>query len=727
MELCRLHCLDSEFLNSNSTHRLLLFEERRKCLNSVFWSIYRALKKQEKLILVVDKDEELEYLNYFFSRYKMQSLCLILNQENDFVSWHTVQKFKNYSYPEVDNKQFEVAAQEMVEELKRFEGIYKLFRKASLGKLNMIEAYQKLTNYTGPLLKLDVFNHNSVQSYREKKQLIQQAEDLFDFEFKYNAQYSIFRKGVFDEHTPESLLAILNHLKEGSEKLLSDIEEKEADIYSQVESSYIERFNKANILLDQLNQFRQMDSNPTVEAKINFTIESLQSMVGDRIQLKNSEEDPIEEKISEWERIERTNLHKEFASILKRVNNHNSRFEVNTIFQNAEACLTEALSANILNTVSISFIGDLLSARQVIRQLDADIAKAIHFLESDSAQLAWCVFYSKQSEENKLIIDQLLEIKSDWLSCFEASYIRSFLQNMLPKSQSLVKLNDGILDSIKKFEENAYVQIFEGRDRTEAEKSIEAISEIKQGLLWSAFLKDQGEHIFNAFPLLVVKTDFFNEHAARLMSHADQLCTVNYIPEQQYGKQSKLLMAGYKSSMQKAIEKYKDQEDFEVFKLDGVEFNINRSAHFLKGTELNKLSQYLAEGIRYFNSDFRIFQLRDKSILTLMSKEKNAELYLRLGDYGIKEILTHDESQNLIPAILNENIKSTAVLLEDMMLNPLDSGSILEQKYFLEKMQIAGLNIISVDNHRMMSSRMDEMALVVKRILGSTKEEATFV
>jgi len=728
MDLAGLNCLDSTFLNHEGQHQLLLFDERRKCLNAVFWTVFNALEEGRRTMLVVERDEELEYLNYFLSKYKLTSLSLILNQENDFVSWHAVQKLSNHNRAPHDTSELDMTERQLQALDKEICLIHDKLRKPQLGQLSLMDAYNVLKAYRGPLLRLELYRMVPQKSYREMKSLVLKAEQLYKPEFRFKARYNIFRPAIFHEHTPESLLVVLKHLREMTRDLLERVENKQSGIYEIIESDYTDRFNAVKQQVRRIGMLLESESSPTNMHKIKYHIEQTVVLSGIAMNCDEPEQGDIRnyiESVEAWLVDERTHINRAYAKALARLNGHNSQLDLASLFADIDSCLEEIRTADILSGLRPVYCNSLETYRDSLRKRELLLAQAIAFLNDSSGELEWCVFYEKQKNTERRILDSLIEVESDWISCFEASYIKSFLQVEAAQLDSIADSHVAYAELIAKLEETVHNRILEIHESSE---DPEVAHHAKQGMLWSVFARDYSDELFRQFPLVVMKPDFYHEHGARMLSGIDELVTVNFVPESIPNTEGlRLNITGYNARMKTAVDKLSDLSRLEVVRLEGVAFNINRSAHFLKGTELNKLSLYLAEGIRYFNPDYRIFQLKDKAILSLLTKEKNASLFLKLEGRGIKEILSHDENQNLIPAILNENIGSTVVLIEDMMLDPLNSENIAKQKVFLEEMQVAGLQILSIDNCKLLKNQADELGVLVRKILEHSESPAVRV
>ena len=723
MNIAKLHSLDSSYLDTDALSIIFRFDERRKCLNTVFRYIYNQMHHGKRILMVVKSEDELEYLNYFLSRYKLQHLSLILNQESDFVSWYAVQKIKN-----VERKygvQGDEHAMQTVEKLRaEYERMYKRYHEGQLGKLSLFDAWRMVENAQVSPMRLELYKLIAPEKYKEKKLMVQKAFGMFKSAFRYDDKMQIFNAGVFDEYTIESLLVVLKHLKEKAELLVADFYKKEDKIYSELEQKFNSEIRAVKKLVSQYSELESMDASSTIEAKKRYLIGKILGLVDMGSEKQLIETEALRHAVQQWENAERARLNVHFNKLLSRLNAFNSQYELEGLFSKTDALIDEIRNADILEVGAKYYCNDLYNYKTKLLEEEKRLAKAIYFLENEPEQVEWCVFYDKLMAEDKLIIDKLKDVDYDWVACFELTYVKSFLNYQLTHLDSLQAKHEPLVEALKAFDEQDPVHIEAQYEYDMEDEGLsEFIEQSKQGQLWKVFARDHGAELFSLYPLIVVKQDFYVEHGNRLESYADCLLYLNTEAiNVSTGDDKQRVMAFNTEQYDLDISAFKSLEDLQIIDLPGVEFNINRSAHFLKGTELSSMSLYLAEAIKYFNPSYRIYQLRDCAIVSLLSRENNARVFFKFESDGVKEIFNQDEDQNLIPAVLNENIQSTFILVEDMMINPNDFSELLQQKWLLEKMRIAGLNVLSLDNFKLLSRSGDEVQSIVDKIRSRSKK-----
>ena len=56
---------------------------RENCLTTGFWTIYDRVVEGQKVAVVVDKEDDLIYLNYLLSKYGLKELSLFVNEDDN--------------------------------------------------------------------------------------------------------------------------------------------------------------------------------------------------------------------------------------------------------------------------------------------------------------------------------------------------------------------------------------------------------------------------------------------------------------------------------------------------------------------------------------------------------------------------------------------------------------------------------------------------------------------
>ena len=223
---------------------------------------------------------------------------------------------------------------------------------------------------------------------------------------------------------------------------------------------------------------------------------------------------------------------------------------------------------------------------------------------------------------------------------------------------------------------------------------------------------------------MIVDSVFYEQHNASFETHGGKLIFVNQIPEAMpVSKSCSYIFTGYKSNfLRHIVQKSKRLEDCALFNISGIDFNINGPAKILSKSEYNSFALYVGQTLQRFNNAYRIFEMRHLSIVSFVGDEKNRQLMQVFKDFSIKEIFSQDDGFNLIPGLFNDHKRKTVVLIEDMLINNLASDSFLQQKLFLDKIEKAGLTILSIDNYKLIKGDEEDAVRQFQRLFEATLE-----
>jgi hypothetical protein len=727
MGIAALNSLEDAYLNLEAKHNLYRFDERRKCLNTVFWRLYNNLLDAKKTMLVVQKDEELEYLNYFLSRYRIQDLALLLNEETDFVSYYTIEKFKSRKHRVSGSPAFAESKDKLNTLLMEWSDRIQSLRRERLGSISLIDAAHRLPSEGFETLAINLFKEIPYSKFKEKKALVLQADKLFRREFKFSERYSLFREEIFAEHTTESLVAILNHLKDGIDQWQLDYVNIEKQVSRHLELDTMGAMKKIRLAFEEIEKLleRQQSRASDVDKKLlGEAMDDLSKMLDVHTDLDSDPQQNMKKLRDAFAEL-RTKTHSRNKAllpfILSRLNPHSSTIELQDLFDEGRNLLQECLDAGIFNEVDQKYFTSFYHLRQLLREKIDLIEKGLYFLNYEKDHLQWSVFFNQLDSSDKRLIELLMEVESDWLDCFNNSYLDSFIKNEMTQIGAPSEMIDTLFDAYKDYESLAHEEIFDNfkgvNSNPEFIKSIE--SRARHGLSWQIFVEEYGAQILQQFPLLIVKPDFYLQHGEALKAHFEVLMTVNYLPENLPDEEwHSSFIAGYKASfLRTAVESLRSVEDLEIHNMKGVAFNVNRSSSYLNTSELNNLALYLADGIHSFNHKYRIFQMRNVSVISFLSNIKNAELLSRLEKQSVKEIIADNNNQNLLPAMFNDTSRRVIILLEDNLLNPLAKDNKLKQLLFIDQMKTAGIQILNVDNYKWLSANSDELRVAAHKII----------
>ena len=159
MTLAQLNCTEVSAIDTFNKNTVLRFENRIKCLNSVFWNLHQTIENNERVLLVIDHKEDLEYINYFLSKHKLKQLSVIINPSQEYISQPLIEKFNDKLELQVSSGKIEDAKESIAFLSDTILKYLSQLRQPKLGKLNILEIFErkKLTPLKNQILQVDFY------------------------------------------------------------------------------------------------------------------------------------------------------------------------------------------------------------------------------------------------------------------------------------------------------------------------------------------------------------------------------------------------------------------------------------------------------------------------------------------------------------------------------------------------------------------------------------------
>ncbi|MGA0233232.1 MAG: hypothetical protein ACO3MB_10220, partial [Saprospiraceae bacterium] len=142
------------------------FKERRKCLNHVFWTVYNELSKGNKVLLIVRDEDELEYLNYFLSRYQLQQLSLVVDGRGEAQLSYTLSRLEKREDLQLDMRAFEQIGSTLDDKIRKLEENLERHYESCLGNVSLVGAGLNVTDFKVRELKSRLYPEIAVNDFR---------------------------------------------------------------------------------------------------------------------------------------------------------------------------------------------------------------------------------------------------------------------------------------------------------------------------------------------------------------------------------------------------------------------------------------------------------------------------------------------------------------------------------------------------------------------------------
>ena len=100
----------------------------------------------------------------------------------------------------------------------------------------------------------------------------------------------------------------------------------------------------------------------------------------------------------------------------------------------------------------------------------------------------------------------------------------------------------------------------------------------------------------------------------------------------------------------------------------------------------------------------------------MWSPAKNVKLLEGLSLEGIKEIIPSGSDNNLLPGILSDTESQKYILIEDNFLKVDSQTKLISQNLLLQELKTAGVNIISLDNYKLIQSGTYSLKQAIRQL-----------
>lgn len=723
MNISTQHIFESHLLESAPEKLYIGFKERRKCLNHVFWTVYNELSKGNKVLLIVRDEDELEYLNYFLSRYQLQQLSLVVDGRGEAQLSYTLSRLEKREDLQLDMRAFEQIGSTLDDKIRKLEENLERHYESCLGNVSLVGAGLNVTDFKVRELKSRLYPEIAVNDFRVKKKMIETAVSIYQPEYRYNNSFELFNKDVFRRYDIQDVLGIIKECVEELEKLGSKFEDIYQTVFNQIQKSYLKDINEIKLKLRKiktLTQERGKLIDDTLQKKIEFHSRELFDILDDSDKYSG-------DSIRDMEALDclikaRVKYNNERVACLMtetvmKLNTNNSEYDLASIFNACRELMTRINEYGLFNENVERFCFSFSQYRSWLSDMLHLCRKADYLMSFEKGLLAWYMMLNDLGDNDRHLVLELMDIGEDWMSTFEKAFLKSFVKAKTAELDNLSRMHDPFMLLWEDYASKAHHNIYKLFDARQGQMHWEG----EMPSNWNQLFESHAQQLLNRFPLIMLKSDFIDGKDSKLYSYCDEVVCINCTPDlKKLQECNNFLIASYDEHVDSVIfPQVKRIPLCATRQIDGVHFNVNRSSHFLNASELNNLSSYLAFGLNYFRKDIRIFQTRDYSIVSILAYDRNRKL-LELEGLALKEIFTHDEQVKLLPGIFSDTDRKPVVLIEDEILNPYMPEKLVHQKLFIEEMRTGGIQVISIDNYEMLSRGVDTFESIIHKSLGKS-------
>ena len=637
---------------------------RENCLTTGFWTIYDRVIEGQKVAVVVDKEDDLIYLNYLLSKYGLKELSLFVNEDDNLNInyFHSKKMEEEKLRPRLggqlkDKADLDAEVQQLIEAAKK--SITQLhipqIGNASISDINdqLESSHQKYVDVDANLLRPPY----TYEIYSKKKAFFEEIESKYDVTYQYAKEQDPYNETLEELGDISSLNAVLKDFIETAYVVKAKYDKLEQKIASELQENQTEDDLLNSLLVTKLQQL-------TVATDTSHGVKSL----------------------------------------IKEVN----------------ALTAELIALNVFNEVPDRKSTSIYHQKKNLENLIQFAEYGLFFVDDNKQYIRWRAYAAKMTPEDHALVKYFTEQNQFWGPAFE----NLFLQYYLAHSRSTLASADKSLETLD-YKSRDLIKIY-GTSLLEQHFDQE-INWPTQSIKWSSYLNESGQELVKRFPIVFISSACYEKNVAK-MAYIDTFIFVNSCPQKLHTEDwlSNLLIGYEASFIAQAEALQKRQPEVAVENSSKIFYQINRSFDHLSLSETNRAAKYLGQEIYKYNKDFKIFQLKNVSLISFLSDAKNAHLIEALASEGIKGVHSNASGVNLIPALLTDDKTKTLIMVEDGVFD-FRSDALIPQRQLIQDIRSSGIRLVSIDNYAMTTSGFEILHKLTSQIKKINKAQEELV
>ena len=724
MTLAQLNCTEVSAIDTFNKNTVLRFENRIKCLNSVFWNLHQTIENNERVLLVIDHKEDLEYINYFLSKHKLKQLSVIINPSQEYISQPLIEKFNDKLELQVSSGKIEDAKESIAFLSDTILKYLSQLRQPKLGKLNILEIFErkKVTPLKNQILEVDFYQLVPFDEFKTKKSLVIKAFNLYKPVFKFTRENNILKHAFILNMSPKGIKSVFNDIQEELNNLLVSINTIKSQIEKEIEQTYLKQSNEIHRCFFEISKIKSISNlTDTDIQKLNHLCDKFDS----KLKTKTSHL-PMTERMVAIENTYQNHVKKLTSEkklfgqyTLQRINMFNGGDKALEIFKKLQLISKKIAKTHAFKDIYIQNPCSLFACNQICEDLINKLDYAEYFIENSQEYIEWLYFKNGLKTEERTIINELTKVKFNWAEVFESNYLEGFLNSELINLFDIESSYNDLCNKLSDYEKQVAYEIHSNFKADANKRIIPNAEGSETKISWVDFFSEFGAQATSKFPIVILDSRSYEKHANSLQTLVDKSIFLNnspkVIPTQAWNTN---VFVGYSGQfVRDIVSQSKKYNDVALKNFIGVEFNVNRSIKQLNNSERNMLALFLGQSLHKLNSTYRIFQLKSKSIISFLKDDKNAQLLQSLAGYGCKEIFSQEENVNLLPGIIADPNTESVLLLEDNLF-VLDSDQFnFDQLVLLNKVKEAGIKTVSVNNYKTLTDKEYTLDKIIANML----------
>lgn len=706
MALAQQFCPPVHFLEQmNSGKRYFHFEDKDKLILSVFWQLVNKIEKEESICVVLENQKDAEHLNYLISKYALADLCIILSGSTPEINSHSLGKIKDAVKKQLEplTNDDQGILSDYNHILNSLEKNLSVLRTEQINNKTALELIDKLNSISGkedsekivsPLISASIFN------YAGQKEIVLKAEHLYQNSFSFLDTDFPFTKKICEQFAHVQLIEILtNHLDE-LEQILSKYEIVETQLFQLIKEEYSlsnQRAKQEINIIDSLLESNDHQHLDTINQKLNHHFKRLlnvaKSGIASTAVFNEDDYNELKHLVHESKDHHHLSLNSDYNKQLESIHKHPQiGNQITELLDKSDAWINALKNADIFKVFNHGMSATFSYEKKLLLKIGKQIKAALHFLDNNENLYAWNIFLSSLNDEDIAIINYLAQRSNNW----RLDYDRLFVQHLIDRIKFQL---DSPTYQLSLLQENLedYLTLSLALKKSEIidASGFDQLEELD----WNNLISHHSVELSKRFPIMVIGLNVYASNKEPIQKTYSSTVFLNTLSDslEDFDKETNQFLFS-DEKMIASVQKRLKIPSKRITRIPGPSANINRPLNQLNRSELNRSSMHLANELGQLETEHRIFQLKNVSILSYWSDIKNTKLIASLNQKGIKEIISDNDPNKLLPAIFSNLEHRVYVLIEDGLIVNNDKNEILRQLFLLNQFKHAGISIINIDN-----------------------------
>ena len=717
MSLTKLLAEDLILPIEDLSRHLFFFEDNERSVHCLFWSLLNCIERGQKVIVVYKEYDDLLNLNYLFSKYNLLDQRIILDRHMDRSEIKSSLSMANHNPAQRVTDALRADQEKLDKVNADLDSAIQRLRKTTLGGKSIADISDLVSH--NEIYKLELDNSlftapYDYDTYKHKKSLFEFAESIYDNSFQFLASEYPFHPPSEDQPEISAVKDSLDEYLTKARALYQSFLILEQKYRDQVSSNFDHKINelkkeKAQVEL-LINTTPQTE---TTKKKSEFHLNELCAKLDISPQSQPIAWDEVQSSYDAKVKSCHKEKEQQINGLLQKLTPTNSSdAELKALIISVDELFSDFERLDLLRKFARRSSLTFFHQKENLKQFVTTLEHALNFAQGNEKFMTWQKFEAGLNEEDRMMVAKLSSMNMFWGKAFEQLFLRYYLENSKPHLDPIEPYLDDLQGIMYSFVSN-FSDHFRSPDSGQNKAEVAALLTRSDAGLSAA----ETLEIMSLYPI-----SFIDELTFAQLNKYDTASAEAYFffnssaPCSAIPSQSQAIYITAQRTVQNEI-----HADAEVT----INLSTYRAMYQvidkkLAGSTLSdrhRTASYLGQELQKQNNNYKLFQLKEVSIISCLSDIKNSVLLMAMLEEGIKEIIVDKEDINLLPGILSDTSKTCYLLIEDGLLT-LDKNY-MEQMLLIDKLRIAGVQIQSIDNSLLFHDRDTAINRMLNKIIAS--------